>query len=287
MKIGVIGAGAIGLLMAKLTEDLGHDVVILQRTKKDVPLLFQTLAGELEMVSFDVTDSWSDLSAAELIIVATKAYHLQDVLPKLMHVNKPILFLQNGLIASYVSDELKESVLLFGSVDYGATIQEGMLMHTGKGSIRIGGKTEHQYLADELVPVVTWEEDIDRILLRKAALNTLINPLTAVLDVRNGSLSENKALQRAVISHYDELIVGIPALEELLSLEEVFDLIKRTSANTSSMRKDVSTGQQTEIDFIVKPLLELAEKEGRYLPITGYLYELIQSKRGEHDREYS
>lgn len=287
MKIGVIGAGAIGLLIAKLIEDLGHDVVILQRTKKDVPFLFQTLAGELEMVSFDVTDSWSDLSAAELIIVATKAYHLQDVLPKLMHVNKPILFLQNGLIASYVSDELKESVLLFGSVDHGATIQEGMLMHTGKGSIRIGGKTKHQYLADELVPVVTWEEDIDRILLRKAALNTLINPLTAVLDVRNGSLSENKALQRAVISHYDELIVGIPALEELLSLEEVFDLIKRTSANTSSMRKDVSTGQQTEIDFIVKPLLELAEKEGSYLPITGYLYELIQSKRGEHDREYS
>lgn len=287
MKIGIIGAGAIGLLTAKLVEDLGHDVRILQRTKRDVPTLFQTPKGELEMVSFDVTDKWEDLIEVELMIVATKAYHLHNVLPHLKHFSRPILFLQNGLIASYVSDTLKEAAVLFGSVDHGSTVDDGILMHTGLGTIRIGGAVDYQYVAQELAPVVTWEEDIGRVLLRKAALNTLINPLTALLDVPNGTLSENKALQRAVISHYDELILGIPALEELLSLEEVFDLIKRTSANTSSMRKDVSRGEQTEIDFIVKPLLELAEKEGRYLPITSYLSELIQSKRGEHDRKFS
>ncbi|MFC4354361.1 ketopantoate reductase family protein [Chryseomicrobium palamuruense] len=287
MKVGIVGAGAIGLLTAKLLEDFGHQVLVLQRTKKEVPMLFQTPSGDLEMVSFSVTDNWEDVESVELLIVATKAYHLPAVLPQLRTYPGPLLFIQNGLVSNLVAKKLKETANVFGSVDHGATIQDGILMHTGHGSIRFGGEEKFAYLATELGPVLKWESHIEHVLLRKAALNTLINPLTALLDVRNGTLSENKALQRAVISHYDELILGIPVLEELLSLEDVFDLIKRTSTNTSSMRNDVLRGEETEVDYIVKPLLEIAEKEGRYLPITGYLYELIQSKRGEYDRKYT
>lgn len=280
MKVGIIGAGAIGLLVAKLLEDLGHRVLILQRSNKETPMLFQRPDGEMEMVSFNVTCQWQELEDVEVLIVATKAYDLPEVLSQLARFEKPIIFLQNGLIASYVNTQLKNSSIIYGSVDHGALLQDGVLMHTGKGSIRFGDNEHFAYLGVEFAPAFKWESHIENVLLRKAALNTLINPITALLDVPNGELSENKALQRAVISHYDELIVGIPELEELVSLEEVFDLIKRTGSNMSSMRKDVLSGRRTEVEYIVKPLLDLAESNGRYLPITSYLYELIQSKRG-------
>lgn len=280
MKVGIIGAGAIGLLVAKLLEDIGHRVLVLQRSPKETPMLFQRPDGGMEMVSFNVTSQWQEVKDVEVLIVATKAYDLPEVLSQLVQFEKTIIFLQNGLIASYVNTQLKNSSIIYGSVDHGALIQDGVLMHTGKGSIRFGDNEQFAYLGVEFAPAFKWESEIEKTLLRKAALNTLINPVTALLDVPNGELSENKALQRAVISHYDELIVGIPELEEVVSLEEVFDLIKRTGSNTSSMRKDVLSGRRTEVEYIVKPLLELAESNGRYLPITAYLYELIQSKRG-------
>lgn len=278
MKIGIVGAGSIGMLTAKLLEDHGHQVTLIARTQKESPLLFQTPEGTTELLSLSISTDWHASRDADMLIIATKAYDLPSVFPNLEEIQIPIVFLQNGLVKDLVSQHLQNTSILFGSIDHGAGRDSELLTHNGIGSIKVGGNEDYRGLIEKLSPVIQWEEDIENILLRKAALNTLINPLTAIMDVPNGDLSSNAHLQKAVIAHYDELVMGIPLLEELVTIEEVFQLIKRTAANTSSMRKDIQNGSQSEASYILLPLLQLAEEKGNFLPITSYLYNLIQSK---------
>jgi len=285
VKIAIIGAGAVGLLTAKVLEDKGHDVTLIVRSPKEGPVLFQTTAGEVQLVAFKLTTDWELIAQMNLVIVATKTYHLNGILSQLMAVTCPILFLQNGLIKDQVEQTLDCSRVLYGSVDHGALLEGDMLMHRGEGTIRFGGNEKFRHSLNELAPALIWEDKIEDILFRKAILNTLINPLTALVDVPNGELWSNQDLQRAVISHYDELHMAFPEVEQHVTLDEVFELIKRTRLNSSSMRKDVLQGSQTEASAILLPLIERAEKANRYLPITSYLFQLIQSKRSENHTE--
>lgn len=279
MHIAVVGAGAIGLLVTKLLEDSGHSVVVYSRSEKSFPVLYQSPEGSVELVSFMGTQDTTLLNEVDLVFVATKTYHLESVYPLLHNRTGPIVFLQNGLIRKQVEAALGKDYCLFGSIDHGAGIEEDLLVHTGNGSIRVGDNPLYEPFIKQLAPVVSWTDDIDRVLMRKAVLNTLINPLTALLDVPNGDLAVNDSLQQAVITHYDELVVAFPTLEDYLPLEEVFELIKRTSTNSSSMRRDIKADRETEISAIVLPLLEQAEARNAYLPITSYLYSMIQSKK--------
>lgn len=278
MNIVVIGAGAVGILVSKLLEDKGHQVTVLIRSAKQLPVLYQSPDGVVELMGVSVSEDWSIVDSAAIVLVATKAYHLSDVLPRLKNRKGPIIFLQNGLIKHPVQQVLDSAYVLYGSVDHGVGIEEDMLLHTGHGTIRVGGSPIYKKQVEILAPVISWEAEIELILLRKAVLNTLINPVTAILDVPNGELRTNTALQQAVITHYDELIQTFTELEIVLTLEDVFELIKRTATNSSSMRRDVAAGRQTEAGAILQPLIELAESKNRYLPITNYLYNLILSK---------
>lgn len=281
MNIVVIGGGAVGLLVSKLLEDQGHQVTVLIRTPKQPPVLYQSPVGTVELMGGFVSQDWSIVDSADIVVVATKAYHLSDVLPRLVTRKGPIIFLQNGLIKHSVQQVLDSAYVLYGSVDHGVGIEEDMLLHTGDGTIRVGGSSIYREQVEKLAPVIYWEEDIELILLRKAVLNTLINPVTALLDVANGELRTNKSIQQAVIGHYDELIQAFSELEAALTLDDVFELIKRTATNSSSMRRDIQAKRQTEAEYILRPLLQMAEGRKRYLPITNYLYNLILSKGSE------
>lgn len=280
MNIVVIGSGAIGLLTAKLLEDEGHHVIVIARTEREGPMLYQTVAGDTQLLSLQLTTDMSELNHAELVIVAVKAYDLEPLLPSLQHVRCPILFLQNGLVRELVETYVASDRVLIGSTDHAAKLTDDLLIHTGMGSIQIGGQDALNYLAKALHPVMKWNSNMERVVIRKALLNTLINPLTALMNVSNGKLWKDRDLQQAVISHYDELMMNFPEFEELVSLEEVFELIRATATNSSSMRNDVLKGKRTEIDYIVLPFIQRAEEKGCFLPITSYIYFLIQSKRG-------
>lgn len=281
MNVVVIGAGAIGLLVSKLLEDQGHQVTVLIRSAKQPPVLYQSPEGTVELMGVAVSEDWSVVDSADVVMVATKAYHLPEVLPRLKNRKGSIVFLQNGLIQQRVLQVLDEANVLYGSIDHGVGIEEDVLLHTGYGTIRVGGASSYKEQVEKLAPVVIWEPAIELILLRKAVLNTLINPVTALLNVSNGELRTNTALQQAVITHYDELIQTFTELEAALTLEDVFELIKRTGANSSSMRRDIQAGRQTEAEAILQPLIQLAESRNRFLPITNYLYSLILAKGSE------
>jgi len=111
--------------------------------------------------------------------------------------------------------------------------------------------------------------------LEKLAVNSILNPLTAILDNRNGSILYNFALSRTmrlmlaetslIIRSLPELR-GIPNVPNRFSPERLETLVvsvaNQTKDNISSMLADVRTGRQTEIEYINGYIVRRGEEMG-------------------------
>lgn len=127
--------------------------------------------------------------------------------------------------------------------------------------------------------------------LQKLAVNSVVNPLTSLLDAPNGALLHNDALTRTMRLLLDETsrvfrslpeLQGVPDAETRLSasrLEEaVIKQCEGTPHNISSMLSDIRIGQQTEIGYINGYI----ERRGREVGIqTTANYAIMQTVIGK------
>lgn len=103
--------------------------------------------------------------------------------------------------------------------------------------------------------------------LRKLAANTVINPLTAVLDEKNGVILEKADLVRRLTDEICRVLAPLGLRETPDSLyEAVMGIAERTRENSSSMREDVRHGRPTENDFILGFVIKTAERFGMEVP---------------------
>ncbi|RPB01436.1 2-dehydropantoate 2-reductase, partial [Choiromyces venosus 120613-1] len=107
--------------------------------------------------------------------------------------------------------------------------------------------------------------------LEKLAINSVINPLTVLLNCKNGELLENFYIvqnMRLILWEVSQVLCTLPELAAMpgrdarLSPERLYDLVIRvarlTAGNHSSMLQDVRAGKQTEIDYINGYVLDRA-----------------------------
>lgn len=153
----------------------------------------------------------------------------------------------------------------------------------------------------ELEPALLPIQELYHTLLLKLAINSAINPLTALLGVLNGALLGPEHTQHLIRSVLDEASKVITAyLEHLdpatpLSSEtralfspralvaRTTEVLTATAKNTSSMASDVQrlgTPQSsgTEIEYINGFLVRLGERMGVDTPVNGALVRLVKSK---------
>lgn len=111
--------------------------------------------------------------------------------------------------------------------------------------------------------------------LEKLAVNSIMNPLTSLLDNRNGSLLYNFPLSRTmrlmlaetslVMRSLPELR-GIPNVPHRFSAERLETLVvgvsNKTKDNVSSMLADMRAGRQTEIEYINGYIVKRGEELG-------------------------
>ena len=121
----------------------------------------------------------------------------------------------------------------------------------------------------------TLEQNAEQMLFEKAVFNCLINPLTAILQLKNGELLTNKQAFLLMKTLYKELIDAFPGLEATIAFSNVVALCEKTSANTSSMLADRLNGRKSEIDTIVGAILKKALNNGHTLPTLRTFYHQI------------
>ena len=126
------------------------------------------------------------------------------------------------------------------------------------------------------------EQNLDGILWGKLIVNAAINPLTAILEIRNGDLLKYPNLQYLIEQIIEEAVQITDKLGIQLPYKNpytyVFQVIEQTSNNHSSMLQDYNRGMQTEIDAITGQIIRYGEKCGIPTPFNRAVYALLKTR---------
>ncbi|MCT8139035.1 hypothetical protein H1D32_15805 [Anaerobacillus sp. CMMVII] len=149
-RVGIIGGGAVGLLLAGYLCRANFDVTVYTNTKEQADqlnVLGLTLRSNFIDYHLPVkSEPFADLNqlSADYLFIAVKQYHLKQLVPKLLllpgNINS-IIFMQNGMGHLSELEKFREKVdnLLVAIVEHGAMKEaQTSVSHTGVGEMKIG-----------------------------------------------------------------------------------------------------------------------------------------------------
>jgi len=290
MKIGIVGPGAIGTFLAGV---LGreNDVDLVGRKPLDIKKIEVIGKTKLE-TEVNYTDSVESLSDKELVIVCTKSFDTEKAMASLsdhLSSDSPVLSLQNGLNnEEIIADFVGERKTIGGITSNGVTyLEPGKVKHAGKGKTVIGqyprGKNEKVEKVCSIFNKAGLETTIDENILvkiwEKVIINSGINPITAILKIKNGVLVEDEYLTHLMEETVKEsaaVAENYVDLDKEKMVEETKNVAERTSDNLSSMLQDIKNEKRTEVEQINGAIIEKAGEVGISSPVNKVLYNLIK-----------
>ncbi|WP_342041694.1 2-dehydropantoate 2-reductase [Bacillus sp. OTU2372] len=290
MRVGIIGAGSIGLLFAAYLSRV-FDVTVYTRSQEQSAEINQhnvlLQSGTEETIAKVKALPIADWQGSEaLTIIAVKQYQLFSIIERLSQLPsmpENILFLQNGMGHLKLLDGINTNNLFVGSVEHGALKENPYTVrHNGIGTTNVAVyKGDPGFLKMFVSSVsnvfpITYQEEYFAMMEKKLIANAMINPLTAILQVNNGALIDNPFYYKVLQNLFSEItaILNLEHPEEYW--EHVIKICKKTRDNRSSMLKDIEAKRLTEVDAILGYLLEEANKQGKKFPQLETLYYLIK-----------
>lgn len=320
MNIHIVGAGAIGLLYGGYLAKAGEEITFWTRKEAQRKLLLEQgiyieeadgntvrieaghwTARVLKQSECD-EHSAAQREAPEWILIAVKQSHLEEeMISALSHIAGPdtrIACLQNGIgHIDKISRRLDGRPVFTIITTEGSTrLADNGVRRAGLGESRLGiSKVQASSSLDALHDKATetllntlrkagfptfLSNDIDKDIYRKLLINSVINPLTAILRVPNGDLlvsEERMTMVRMLCEEAERAYKACGISLDDDAFELVASVCRSTSTNTSSMLGDVLHHRATEIDAINGQLVGLAESVGIDLPMHRMLWLLVKS----------
>ncbi len=302
MKIGIIGAGAMGSLYGGILAEQGHEVAFIDIYKEHVDainrdgLVLNKNGVERTIKGITATSDASEVGPVELAIVFVKST-ITDLAVEsnraLLDENTIVLTLQNGLgNIEKIETVVDASQIIAGTSANGANMAgPGKVNHAGFGGTTIGElsgemterieRIRDLLSAPELGPIQV-SDNVIGLIWDKLIVNVGINPLTALTGLRNGELldyPETESLMDAVVQ---EAVAVAEAKGIQLgfadSLAHCKDVTRATAGNISSMLSDVLNKRRTEIDNINGAIVREGEKLGVPTPVNAIITKLIKGK---------
>lgn len=286
MNFAVIGAGAVGMLTASLLKEAGCGVQLITRRDEQADLINSKgikMNGSVQYIN--ASTQWDRIPPNAFIFVTVKYAHVPAIIATLKRrcLDNPVVFLQNGMMHLELLRNLPQKDIAAGIVEHGALkVSDTEVRHTGKGMFKFallsGNEKRFQPLLNVNGVKAEWFKDADKMLFRKVLLNSMINPLTALLAVKNGELLSNPHAYELLKNLYTELYIAFPEIETLLPFEQVTTLCAATAENTSSMLADKQAGRVMELDTI---LLYTIRRASYTLPTLQTFYHLLKAAEEE------
>lgn len=267
-RIGIIGNGAVGMLMASLFEP-DYTVTLYGRVNETSTVTIERTGvtnGTAQVRLYPAT-SLVD-TEQDVFFVTTKAHHV-EVATERLSGEVPVFICSNGIAHL---DFARRRGFHLGVVEHGVSRDGNRLQHSGLGRIRIGSLGSLEAMSFIASPLdVVWEADIEQVVTEKLFANAIINPITALCRVENGAVASSpyRDIAKAV---YAELFV---LFDRHVPYTYIETIIEKTAHNRSSMLRDIEAGRQTEVDAILTPLLKRADERGITLTVIPVLQKLI------------
>jgi 2-dehydropantoate 2-reductase len=133
--------------------------------------------------------------------------------------------------------------------------------------------------------------DLLQMQLERLAVNSIIGPLTVMLDSRNGGILYNYSLTRTMrllLSEISLVIRSLPELQYIPNVAQRFDpgrletfavgVAHRTRDDISSMLEDVRKGRQTEIEYLNGWIVKRGEELGVRCFMNYMMLNLVKGK---------
>lgn len=299
MRIAVLGAGAMGSLYGGILSNANevYLVDIWEEHVKEINehgLIIEEEYGD-EVYHPHAVTSISNLPPMELVIIFVKSINTLEVVNKYKNIftkDTLVLSLQNGYgNLEDIKTVVKEENIIIGTTSHGATIlKPGKIIHAGVGCTVLGTvKKEYKRNADKVKDIflnskveTQISDDILYLIWNKLIINIGINPLTAILNIKNGKLLDSDYTLYMMKKLVDEAIDVAKSININFDKEEMFEKVKlvakNTSNNKSSMLQDISKNRKTEIDRINGAVVSLGVKMNIPTPYNEAVRYIIKSK---------
>ncbi|CAB49673.1 2-dehydropantoate 2-reductase [Pyrococcus abyssi] len=293
MKIYILGAGAIGSLFGGLLANAGEDVLLIGRDPHVSAINEKGLkiVGIKDLnVKVEATTRVPE-EKPDLIVLATKSYSTIEALKSARHIVKGswVLSIQNG-----IGNE--DKIIEFGGKAIGGITTNGAMVEapgvikwTGKGVTIIGLYPQGKEKFIEKVADVFNSADIETHVSEniiswiwaKAIVNSAINPIGTLLEVKNKVIRENDFLLSMAMEVVKEgcrvaLQNGIEF--DVPPMDLFFQTLEQTRENYNSMLQDIWRGKKTEVDYINGKIVEYAKAVNLEAPMNLLLWGLIKGK---------
>ncbi|WP_077066453.1 ketopantoate reductase family protein [Catenovulum maritimum] len=284
----IVGNGAVASLLtaALFQHKLKYQVILKPEHKASFYQLACLNAKQLKvpLPRYDFKEK------IDFLILPIKAYQVENTLKQLknqLEPNATLVLLHNGMGTEEIVNELLPNArVILATTTHGAyKPQLNQVNQTGLGETYFGSTTEQtaNQKLNELINAwqpAYWSQDISQKLWLKLAINTAINPLTAIYQVKNGELLKadwrNQLIDIAYEINQAALAKSIHLTQNDI-LEQILTVADKTKDNFSSMNRDVFYKRKTEIDFINGYLLNIAAENQLQLPTIETLYNKVKA----------
>lgn len=292
-RLLIVGSGALACLFgAKLAAST--EVTLLGTWREGLEAIQQDgirleTADGTKVARVRATAEPGDLHDVEHALVLVKAWQTDqaaDRLKSCLAANGLALTLQNGLgNLEILQSHLGADRAALGVTTVGATL-------LGPGHVRAGGEGA-LHLGQEKRLAPFWDmfkraefelkraDNLEDLVWGKLAVNAGINPLTALLRVRNGALLELPGARDVLARAVSEVAAVVAASGGSLGMAdpvgETRAVAQRTAENRSSMLQDVLRGAPTEIDAICGAVVRRGRELDVPTPVNETLWQLVRA----------
>jgi 2-dehydropantoate 2-reductase len=302
MKIGIIGAGAMGSLYgAKLSTVKGNEIHLLDIWMEHIDainnfgLIVEKDNEECRHFDIKATISSEDVGICDLVIVFVKSTLTGSAVEKNSHVFGPdtiVLTLQNGLgNIDKIGEKVGYQNIIAGTTAHGATLlAPGKIKHAGEGKTILGELSGKESERIQVVAKVFRDAGFDTLVSNnviglvweKLIVNVGINALTALTGLLNGELLKHQELLSVMEGAVGEAVQVAKKKGIFINLQDPITYTKNvcmaTATNKSSMLQDILNHKATEIDSINGAIVEAGESVGIETPVNRTLTNLIRFK---------
>ncbi len=296
-SVNIIGAGALGLLyMPPLHKALGDSCRFLAGDDRYEALKDRTFTVNGEVCRFPVIRAGDLTEKADLILVAVKNMHLEEIAPYLRKAagkDTIIVSVLNGIDSEgFLESCCPEATVLPCAVLGMDAVKEGdRISYTTTGKFIVSTKdndrghpalTAFTDLLSRAGLAFHVPEDIQRELWYKWMINIGINQASAVTGANYREFQKEEEAFDLMKEAMDETIRVARAAGVDLRYEDHAAwrkiLHSLGTEGKTSMLQDMEARRKTEVDFFAGKLISLGKELGVETPVNRALYRIIRTR---------
>lgn len=303
MRIGVMGAGAVGCYYGAMLALAGHDVRLVGRPVHVDAMrsggLRLEVGSNMTSVPVEAGTDAAVLRGADVVLFCVKSTDTEPAAAAMAPHLDPhtvVLSLQNGVDnPERLAHALRQEVI--GAVVYVATEMAGpgRVRHHGRGDLVIAASRASERIAAMFRTAgvrVDISDDVSGTLWAKLIVNCAYNALSAITQLPYGRLVRGEGVQAVMRDVVDECLAvasaaGVHVPGE--SWQAVLRIAQSMPGQFSSTAQDLARGKRTEIDHLNGFVVRKGERLGISTPVNRTLTVLVRllEEKQDHRMEAS